>query len=589
MQLPKANLDALKTRIAEMLQSGKEGYGFPDEKILGDIITTVIGEYKSVSEDQQLEQKLQENEERLQRKNDELALANRNMQQIMNSLIDSNIRNNALLAALPDLMFILDKEGVFIDYHTSNNEKLIAPPDIFLNRKADEILPPVIARMNRESLETLFQTGETQTYSYMMNRAGIDRYFDSRMVLLGPDKALAIVRDITEQRNAELALREKSDFINAILQAIPIPVFYKDKQGKYIGCNPAFTNLTGLTQNDIAGKTVAEVYKTELSEVYHAKDLKLIESGKFQQYEFQVSDSKGNVRPVIFAKNVFYDRNNEVGGIIGAFVDISEIKKIQNELIKAKERAEESDRLKTAFLANMSHEIRTPMNSILGFAELLRNPDITETQQKRFLSIIEDSGNRMLNIINDIVDIAKIVSGQITTTLSDFNLNNLMHGIWLSFSNETQKQNLEFSAKFGLPDSASVITSDENKLGSINSNLVKNAIKFTTKGSIEFGYTVKGNQLEFFVSDTGIGIPFGRQEAIFERFVQADIEDSKAYQGAGLGLSIAKAYVEMLGGKIRVESAVGQGSTFCFTIPFVKVSEKSEDKGSEPHSEMTKS
>jgi hypothetical protein len=177
----------------------------------------------------------------------------------------------------------------------------------------------------------------------------------------------------------------------------------------------------------------------------------------------------------------------------------------------------------------------------------------------------------MLNTINDIMDIARIESGQITTTFSNINLNELMNGIWLSFSNETHKKNLGFAVKFGLHDAASTISTDPNKLGSIITNMVKNAIKFTDSGSIEFGYTPKGNQLEFFVSDTGIGIPFNRQEAIFKRFVQADIEDSKAYQGAGLGLSIAKAYVEMLGGKIRVESEVGKGSTFYFTIPDAEV------------------
>jgi hypothetical protein len=533
--------------------------------------------FRSITEQKELELKLRENEEWLNKKNEELALANRNMQQIMNSLIESNNRNNALLAAIPDLMFVYDKNGVFIDFHAANSETLLVPPEVFLHKSADDILPPYIARINRTAIERLFETGESQSYSYILNVKGIDRYFDARMVLLGSDKAMSIVRDITEQRNAELELREKSDFINAILKAIPIPVFYKDKQGKYMGCNPAYTDHTGLTESEITGKTVSEIFKTELSEVYHQKDMELMRTGGLQQYEFQILDKQGKIRPVIFAKNVFYDRNNNVAGIIGAFVDVSELKQIQNELIKSKEKAEESDRLKTAFLANMSHEIRTPMNSILGFAELLKNPDINETQQKRFLSIIEDSGNRMLATINDIVDIARIESGQMTVNLEEVSVNELINKTFLSFYHEAGKKNLQISTKVGLHDAASVISTDENKLNSIVTNLVKNAIKFTDHGNIEFGYTLQSDHIEFFVSDTGIGIPFNRQEAIFERFVQADIEDSKAYQGAGLGLAIAKALVEMLGGKIWCESAVGKGSEFYFTIPYKNAGQKSAD------------
>ncbi len=250
----------------------------------------------------------------------------------------------------------------------------------------------------------------------------------------------------------------------------------------------------------------------------------------------------------------------------------------------AKEKAEESDRLKSAFLAIMSHEIRTPMNGILGFAELLKEPELKGELQQTYIRIIEKSGIRMLNIINDLVDISKIESGHVEVSLSDTNINEQIDFLFDFFKPETDSKGLHFIVTKSLPtDKASIIT-DREKLNSIITNLLKNAIKYCNEGTISFGYEVINHkaknsasheakpELEFYVKDTGIGIPENRQKAIFDRFVQADIDDKNALQGAGLGLSIAKAFVEMLGGKIRVESnpddaSMDKGSVFYFTIP----------------------
>lgn len=238
------------------------------------------------------------------------------------------------------------------------------------------------------------------------------------------------------------------------------------------------------------------------------------------------------------------------------------------ELNIAKERAEESDRLKSAFLANMSHEIRTPMNGILGFSELLKDPDLTLEEQNEYLTLIEKSGTRMLNIINDIVDISKIETGLVQLNETQLNLNEMLQFMHQFFTKEADSKGLTFKFVQPLNETDALITTDKEKIFAIVTNLVKNAIKFTSKGSIEFGCKKKDENLEFFVSDTGIGIPKHRQSAIFDRFVQADLADKMAYQGAGLGLSIAKAYVEMLNGKIWVESEEGVGTTFFFTLPF---------------------
>ncbi len=247
---------------------------------------------------------------------------------------------------------------------------------------------------------------------------------------------------------------------------------------------------------------------------------------------------------------------------------ISERILLIKDLTIAKEKAEESDRLKSAFLANMSHEIRTPMNGILGFAELLKDPELSGEEQMDYIRIIEKSGIHMLKIINDIVDISKIEAGLMKVVIQEFNLNEQIEYIYNFFKPEAEAKGLKLIFNNSLSSADTILKSDREKVYAVLTNLVKNAIKYTNEGFIEFGYTKKDNNLEFYVKDTGIGIPKSRQEAIFERFIQADIDDVNVRQGAGLGLAIAKSYIEMLDGKIWVESEEGMGSAFYFTIPF---------------------
>lgn len=246
---------------------------------------------------------------------------------------------------------------------------------------------------------------------------------------------------------------------------------------------------------------------------------------------------------------------------------LTQLKKESESLLEAKHKSEESDRLKSAFLANMSHEIRTPMNGILGFSDLLQNSKLTGEQQKKYIELIQKSGNRMLNLINDIVSISKIESGTLDIYLTETNVNTQLQFIYdlLKLEADKKKLNLTFTCAF--TDEEAIIETDQEKLYGILSNLVKNAIKYTDTGTIEYGYIKKRTELEFFVKDSGIGIQKERLDAIFERFIQADIIDKMARQGAGLGLTISKAYVEMLGGKIWVESKEAKGSTFFFTLP----------------------
>ena len=238
-------------------------------------------------------------------------------------------------------------------------------------------------------------------------------------------------------------------------------------------------------------------------------------------------------------------------------------------ITQALEKATESDRLKSAFLANMSHEIRTPMNGILGFANLLKNEDITDKDRLQYISIIEKSGKRMLGIINDLIDISKIESGMTELIISDFNLNNSLEYVFSFFKPEAEAKGIELSYTTGLKIKDALIKSDREKVYAILINLVKNAIKYTNSGQIKFAYELKADTINFTVEDTGIGIPKDKLNSIFNRFVQADSKLSNSYEGVGLGLAITKAYIELLDGKIAVESENQKGSKFCFEIPYI--------------------
>jgi PAS domain S-box-containing protein len=255
--------------------------------------------------------------------------------------------------------------------------------------------------------------------------------------------------------------------------------------------------------------------------------------------------------------------------------DITEQKHAERELIKAKEHAEESDRLKSAFLANMSHEIRTPMNGILGFAELLKEPRLSNETSQEYISIIESSGARMLTIINDLIEISKIESGTMGIYLSETNINDQTGFIFKFFKPEAEKKGLSLILSNSLHSNKAIIRTDREKLYAILTNLVKNAIKFTNTGTIEFGYKhlettslTSSSELIFFVKDTGNGISSELKDVIFERFRQGNESLNKRYEGAGLGLAISKAYVEMLGGRIWIDKDSEIGSAFYFTLPY---------------------
>jgi signal transduction histidine kinase len=244
------------------------------------------------------------------------------------------------------------------------------------------------------------------------------------------------------------------------------------------------------------------------------------------------------------------------------------------ELLFAKNKAEESDRLKTAFLQNMSHEIRTPMNGILGFLELLREPDLDDINKNNYIDIINHSGQRLLTTINDIIELSRIESNQLTVHYSQVDIKEMMDYQFNFFKRQAQEKGLLLKLSENIKDKQATVESDRQILDSILINLINNAIKFTNKGTVEFGNYLEHDSIIFFVKDTGIGIPADRLEAIFERFVQADMKNTRTHEGSGLGLSIVKGYLDILNGTIWVESEPGKGSTFYFSVPYKPVNKK---------------
>jgi CheY-like chemotaxis protein/nitrogen-specific signal transduction histidine kinase len=252
------------------------------------------------------------------------------------------------------------------------------------------------------------------------------------------------------------------------------------------------------------------------------------------------------------------------------FQDITDRKQSEEELINAKEKAEEGDRLKTAFLNNISHEIRTPMNAIVGFCALLGEPDLNEQSRMDYIEVIIQSSNHLLAIISDIVDISNIEANIVKIAKNGININSTFKSLYDQFLPKVSEKKIQLICESDIPDSDALIVTDNTKLKQILINLINNAIKFTDKGYVKVGCVLRDKFLEFCVSDTGIGIGEEYYQRIFDRFYQVQLSISRLYEGTGLGLAISKANVELMGGKIWLTSEPGKGSTFFFSIPYEK-------------------
>ncbi|MCU0472511.1 MAG: PAS domain S-box protein [Bacteroidales bacterium] len=385
---------------------------------------------------------------------------------------------------------------------------------------------------------------------------------------------LAMVEDITSRVIAKAELEKMFSLQKATLESTADGILVVDTKGKIVQYNKKFAEMWGIPEEVLKLREDEAAIKFVLCQLKNPDDFVL-------QVEQLYSDPEAITYDVLeFLDNRFFERYSQpqkiggkTAGRVWSFRDITERKKAEAEIIAAKEKAEESDRLKTAFLHNVSHEIRTPMNAILGFSTLLNEPDLAEKDRKLFIDMIFQSGNQLLSIINDIVDLASIESGQMKVNIKEINLNTELRKLSEQYSYKEKPRKITLGLKTPLPERDAEIRIDSIKVIQVLSNLINNAFKFTRKGRIDFGYDLKKGFLEFFVKDTGIGIPSEHHSKIFERFYQVDSTVSRQYTGTGLGLSICKAYVELLGGRIWLSSTADIGTTFYFTIPYVRKEE----------------
>jgi len=508
-------------------------------------------------------------------------LEDSNMHQVSFTMLSDFFNTNVILLVYGTTLLFID--SILIIFIFEYISKYI--PSLFLRifitmlliLSFDAILFSVIGFWNTGNISSVLISGLSSkivmSFYYSILFTIYIKYFQKEVSENSYSTFKDVYHSLTYRQKfeeAEKVIQLSENRYQTLTDISPVGIFMTKANGKTTFVNEKWCKISGLSQQ--------EAMDDGWLKAVHPEDRKKLKSGWYEdakkrdsshaEYRFLRPD--GTIKWVLGQAIPEYNEKKEVMGFVGTTTDITELKLYEIELNKMKDKAEESDRLKSAFLANMSHEIRTPMNGILGFAELLKEPILTGDEQQLYISLIEESGARMLNIIRDIIDISKIESGQVKVFLSDVDINEQVTYLYQFFKPEADRKELQLSFNNGLSDDNALIKTDKEKFNAILTNLVKNALKYTPEGSISFGYEVKDEFLQFYVKDTGMGIAKDRQKAIFERFVQADIENNYAIEGAGIGLSIAKAYSEMLGGKIWLESKKDLGTIFYFSIPYTK-------------------
>jgi len=372
------------------------------------------------------------------------------------------------------------------------------------------------------------------------------------------------IRDISARKKAE----EQVWTLGKAIEQGPSSIIITNQKGEIEFVNKKFISNTQYHFKEVKGKYPRVFNPGHLSEKNYEDLWKKIQKGITWRGEVQNrrKDKTMYWEDTIISA-LINPENNTICNYVLIMNDMTEKKQMLDDLIAAKEKAEESDRLKSAFLANISHEIRTPLNCIIGFSDLLLDPKFDTDKKVEFAQMINSSGTNMLSMINDILDISKIEAGQLAIKKDVFSVNRLVSNVQKEYSYKAAEKGLTLGLDFMSPTKEIYINSDASKLKQILVNLVVNAIKFSKDGHIEIGFKAKENVLEFHVKDAGIGIPKEYHEKIFDRFRQVESDYTREYGGNGLGLAISKSIVEMLGGKIWLDSEVGLGSVFYFTIP----------------------
>jgi two-component system, sensor histidine kinase and response regulator len=464
---------------------------------------------------------------------------------------------------------MVDREGRFIETNTALQTMLGYSKNEFESLSALDITHPEDLEASRKSLGDVADGGVA---AYTMEK----RYFrkDGRILWVElsvscirnatgqHESTIGVIQDITERKRAEAELRENIRFLETLINTIPNPLFWKDSNGRYLGCNQAFAHLVDLQKEAIIGRSAFDVLPGALAAQSAEQDRNLNNSPETHSFESVFRDSHDVERHVVTHKASFCDSTGAVSGLIGVVLDVTE-------LSKAKRDAEKASLAKSEFLANMSHEIRTPLNGIIGMTELTLNTELS-AEQREYMDAAKVSADSLLRLINDILDLSKMEAGKLELYCMDFSLRDCVDDTVATFSAQAYAKGIELACHIppSLPDS---VTGDPGRVRQILVNLVGNALKFTERGEIVVdaelsSQTEKEIVLHFVVTDTGRGIPKIQRERIFDAFEQGDASPTKRYAGTGLGLAISSKLVRMMGGEIWLESNLGEGSAFHFTL-----------------------
>ncbi|MDY7574127.1 PAS domain S-box protein [Actimicrobium sp. CCI2.3] len=375
--------------------------------------------------------------------------------------------------------------------------------------------------------------------------------------------------DITEQRQATAQLKDHLDFVDTLLESIPLPVFLKDPQGRYLRMNRAFGEFFGIRVDDFMGKTVFDLLLPHEALSASNVDRQVISQGSMTNNEriFQRDDRQVNV---LYSKVALLNQDGSLRGLVGTIVDITSQKAAARAMLQARDAAESANRSKSEFLANMSHEIRTPMNGIIGMTDLVLDSPL-EAHQREQLDMVKSSADALLQIINGILDFSKIEAGKMTLDRVGFNLGELVTETVQAHALRARQGKLKLLLDID-PVMPAEVVGDAGRFRQILTNLIGNAIKFTPAGAVRVGVrltsqTTHGAVVEISVTDTGIGIPVAKQSTVFDAFEQEDGSTSRRFGGTGLGLSITRRLVTLMAGEITLHSTVGHGSTFVVTVP----------------------
>ena len=497
--------------------------------------------------------------------------------QIQKALTQSKENFKNIFDFAQDTITIHDFSGKMLTVNKAFYDKLGYSYEEAMNLKPEDFDVEENSDKYKERVKEIRTKGFTLFETTTVCKNGEKYYTEviSKIIEFEGKKAfLNFGRDITDWKKDKQELEKSEKNYRLLTESLNDVVARISKSGRLLYVSPRIKTFAGYEPNEELGEHFSKYVSNE-SDLVKALEIlsDIFITKKSGTFEILYNPKNGEPFPVELSYSPVIE-NNKVQYVHLVMRDNTERKKLEEDLKKAKEEAEEGANLKAAFLANMSHEIRTPMNGIIGFTDLLKQENLSSEKRTYYIDIISKSGKHLLNLINNIIDISKIDAEQVRIFEDECKLNFCLLDLYNFFNDLVEKENngnVKLNVNYGIPVGEDSIQTDETRLRQIITNLIGNAVKFTEKGSININSSInKDGNILISVEDTGIGMTQEEISVIFERFRQADDSTTKNYGGTGLGLAISKAYVEMLGGELWVESKKGKGSTFYFTIPYKK-------------------